>query len=383
MEELLANLRPDRVPAAMGGAILDASYAATEPDLIARLHQLNLPILIDPQSLRFAHPRFLATRALTELPYAPPAALESDISRADIQRLVLGALKFQDRFAPAMYVVPALPFDKPLGVGAEIYRRIHETAAEFNGSEVRRRPLLAIAPPGTQVLRSPYALLGRLANLGYSAIYMQPLEFDPRRDSVERLASYITFMRCAAEYELPVFAGRVGAFGLPLLALGAHAFDSGLMQREGFSLSSLQRTPSAKSKKSGGGRRRSVYFPLFMMSIPASDARRLLRTRSLKSRFVCNLGKCRFDHQAQWEEAKSHFMHSRIHEVNSIKNAPTQEMKLETVARLLVSGIEHADASNRVLEAAGVPTIKAEHLRRWLAVLQRVAGRRHGWKLAS
>jgi len=367
----------------MGGAILDATYAATEPELISRLHQLNLPILIDPQSMRFAHPRFLATRALSQLPYAPPAALGADISRADIQRLVLGALKFQDRFAPAMYVVPALPFDKALGVGAETYRRIHETAAEFNGSEVRKRPLVAIAPPGTQVLRSPYSLLGRLANLGYSALYMQPLEFDPRRDSVERLAHYITFMRCAAEYELPVIAGRVGAFGLPLLALGAHAFDCGLMQRDGFSLRSLQRTPSTTTKKSGGGRRRSVYLPLFMMSIPTEDARRLLRTRSLKSRFVCNLGKCRFDHQAQVADAKSHFMHSRIHEVNSIRNAPTQEMKLEAIARLLVSGIEHADATNRVLEASGAPTVKAGHLRRWLAVLQRVAGRRQGWRLAS
>lgn len=383
IEELLAGLRPDRVPHSMAGAILDASYAATEPDLIARLHQLDIPLLIDPQSLRFGHPQFLETKSLARLPYAPPAPLGPDVPRGDAQRLVLGALKFQDRFAPSMYVVPALPFAKPLGAEAEAYRRIHEIAAAFNGSEVQKRPLMAVAPPGTQVLRSPYALLGRLADLGFSGIYLQPLEFDAKHDSVERLASYITFARCAAEYELPVLAGRVGAFGLLLLALGIDSFDSGLMQREGFSLASLQRKRKGMSKKSGGGRRRTVYLPQVMATVSQADAQHLLRTKSLKSRFLCNMGRCRFDYQAQWVDSRSHFLHSRLHEVNTIRNAPTQEMKLEAVARLLVSCIEQADTTNRVLEAHGGPTLKSEHLRRWLAVLQRVAGRRHGWKLAS
>lgn len=383
LEELFAQLRPGRVPGSLGGAIVDATFAADEPALLPRLRQLGLPFAVEPQSVRFRHPSFLETKALASLPYAPTAPLSLPTDRAEVQRLVLGALRFQSRFEPTAYVVPALPFERPVGAEAESYRRIHETAAAFNGSEVGARRLIGVAPVGTQVLRSPYSLLGLLSQLRLDALYFQPLELDPKHDSVERLASYVTFIMCAAEYSLPVIAGRVGAFGLILLAFGVHTFDSGLLQREAFSLRGLQR-PRARDGRGHavGGRSRRVYLSQIFTSVNEEDARKILRHRSLRSRYICSQGKCRSDYQSQWRDSRAHFLHSRLREVNQIRALPTREMRLDAVSRMLLAAIEHADMTNRVLEASGLRPLNTDHLRRWMAVIERVSTRR-GWRLAS
>ncbi len=232
-------------------------------------------------------------------------------------------------------------------------------------------------------MRSPFALLGQISRLHFSALYFQPLEMDPKHDSVERLASYITFVMCASEYSLPVIGGRLGAFGLILLAFGGHAFDSGLLQREAFSLRNLQRPRKVDGRgRTLGGRSRRVYLSQLLTAVPEDDAKRILRHRSLKSLFMCSQGRCRFDYQAQWHEGRAHFLHSRLREVNHIRTLPTREMRLEAVTRILQSAIDQAELTNRVLEGSGSKPLKTDHLRRWMAVVQRVSTRR-GWRLAS
>lgn len=384
LEELFAALRPGRVPPALGGAVVDATYAETEPALIPRLLQLEIPFAVDPQSLRFADASFRSIKSLVSLPYAPAAALGTGLSRSEIQRLVLGALRFQAKFNPSMYLVPALPFQRPVGAEAELFRLVHETAAAFNGSEIPERPLWSLAAPGTAVLRSPFALLGRLAELKIAGIYFQPTEFDAKRSSVERLASYITFVRCAAEYQLPVVAGRVGSFGLVLLALGVQSFNSGLMQREAFSLRQLHRPRKRlASGRSSGGRRRTAYLHQVLATLPERQAQWILKNRALRSGFICAQGRCRFSYEAQWTYARAHFLHSRLREVAAVRHAPTTQMKVEAVARLLESSIEQASHVNRVLEASPDQRLPTGHLERWAAVLARVSGRHSSWRHVS
>lgn len=93
-------------------------------------------------------------------------------------------------------------------------------------------------------MASPELVLDWLVDLPVTAIYLQPLNFQPTRDSTEKLADYLAYIQACQEVSLPVICGRLGAFGLVVQALlGASSFDSGLGDAEGFTLSSQQSRP--------------------------------------------------------------------------------------------------------------------------------------------
>jgi len=53
------------------GALVEATYAAEDPAILRRLHAGSVPLLVEPQTLRFTGEAFLATAAFQELPYVP------------------------------------------------------------------------------------------------------------------------------------------------------------------------------------------------------------------------------------------------------------------------------------------------------------------------
>lgn len=381
LEELLAVGPPLLGP--LGGAVVDATFAAEQPALLGRLRQLGLPYVVDPQSLRFASAGYLGTQSLAKLPYAPSAPLEGQMTSEHLRRFVTESLVFQQQRGVAAYVVPALPFERLFGLHADRYRQVHEVAAELNGSTVPLKPLFAFAAPGTRVLRSPYALFSRLVGLPISGMYVQPTRLNPKSDSVERLAAYANFLRCAAEYAIPTIAGRVGAFGILLEAIGVAAFDSGLAQRESFDLRSLVRARKRdKSGRQSGGRQRRVYVRQLLTTVADVQAKILLSDPSLRAEFACGLGPCRFAIEAQIERYKTHFFHSRIAELEDLRSLPTREMRVAYVDRLLERAIEKAAHVNRLLESKGASRIQFEHLPRWQAAFARMTGRR-AWRRAS
>ena len=71
LEQLLADYRTSP----LGGAVIEAAYAATDPPLLTRLQGLRVPYAVDPQSIRFSSPRYLTIPALAKLPYAPDEPL--------------------------------------------------------------------------------------------------------------------------------------------------------------------------------------------------------------------------------------------------------------------------------------------------------------------
>lgn len=137
--------------------------------------------------------------------------------------------------------------------------------------------------------------MNRLLDYPIDAVYVQALRLDPVGDSPEKLAQYVRFLLAVKELRLPVIAGRVGAFGLVLQALGIAAFDSGLGQAERSDLAALNRPPTERElerRGKGGGPDRRIYLEQLKTTLQGRHAGAILADRSLRSRFVCSLGCC-------------------------------------------------------------------------------------------
>lgn len=372
LEQLLAEHRS----APLGGAVIEAAYAATDPPLLPRLRGLRIPYAIDPQSIRFSSPRYLSIHALAELPYAPARPLPHHTRSTAIDAMVRMALQFQATHEADFYLTPTLPMHRPTLSAVQAHHQIHTVASDAVGTEVPAKPLLAAVAPTLMVMRSPYAVYERLLDRAYDGIYVQPIRLNPKHDSVEWLVSYADFLLQAHDYKLPVVAARAGAFGLVLTAVGVDVFDAGLGERESFNLAALNRPPPQRVLEQSGGPRRRSYSRDLLTSLDTPRLSAVVASRTLAPRFSCDIGSCRFGgYDEQLRNPRAHFFHIRQLELEELRGLPTTEMRVQHMRVRLQNAIETGRLVNRCLEEAGVDTIRFDHLGVWLAVLTRVATR--------
>lgn len=367
-----ATLFEERVP--LGGAVLEAAYAATDPPVARRLRSEHVPLILDLHSLRFTGEGFLAVERIANLPYAPAAPLApAEITETSARDLAAGTARFTQEAFAATYTVPGLPLkDKPLDACVAANRRITEAACALNGAaELERKPVIALVAPGRKAMASPELVLDWLVDLPVAAVYLQPLNFQPAQDSAEKLAAYLAYIQACHEVGLPVMCGRLGAFGLVVQALvGASAFDSGLGDAEGFSFSSQQSRPRrAKDDKPVGGGNRRIYFEALKTTLQGKHALPLLEEPSVRSRLTCNLGCCRFrGFEDLAARRRPHYLRTRVAEAEALAGRP-EPLRVTSMAEELSTAREHARVVRRALFAAKVSPPSFEHLDRWLGLL--------------
>jgi hypothetical protein len=373
LERLLAPRDPGVDSLVLEGAIVEASYARKDPALLARLGEGRIPWAMDPQSVRFSSPR--PTGPTAALPYAPSGPLDPSRMTSQVKAMVREALMYQAAAEPAMYMVPSLPLVRSSQAVFRTFAGIHNFAADLNGStDVPYRPMLATAFPGASVLRDRYSLFERLDRT-FAGAYVLPLQLDPKRDSVERLVAYARFLENAQSLGMPVIAGRAGVFGLVLAAFGISNFDSGLGERESFSLARLSYERKTRPDGSrNGGRQRRVYVWQLRTIVPAQAFEELLAIKGIQGQLMCDMGECRYGGiRYPLENPREHFMHARAWELAELRNAKTTAMRVQLVSDWLRTAAERARLINRLRGELGQPSLDFEHLESWRAVLARIA----------
>jgi hypothetical protein len=175
------------------GAVVEAVFARIEAPLIRRLIDHGVPRVVDPQTMRFVTDGYLSARA----PQSGPTR------RRGRQRNVFHREK-------TLACVPRARWP-----GTREPRRTHRRACR---SPDRRRVRSAGQSRGDE---------------------RQCRQARPLR----------RFLLAVRRLQLPVVAGRVGAFGLLLEALDIPSFDSGLGQAEGHVLATLNRPRRASGKR--------------------------------------------------------------------------------------------------------------------------------------
>lgn len=365
--------------ARLDGAVIEASYAFDSPPLLKRLGEDRITRLVDPQTLRFCGNRYLETESLARLPYAPALPLRADsFDEPTARQLAVGSLSFAQERGADLFIAPGLPlFDRELSRWRDHNERLLAAACAANGgTDVERKPLLAMLAPGAGAQRSPDAIVGTLVDYPIDGVYVQALNLQPVRDSLEKLARFAQFLAALRQQGLPVIVGRVGAFGLVLQALGIHIFDSGLGLAEGHDLAALlrpmtDREHQRRSDGDGGGPPGRVYIEPLKTTLPARVAAELLALDGIRSQFACTLGCCRFRAIEELPaRARGHYLHVRRSEVDRMRGLPVAAMRLHEAESRLHSARDLAATVRRALpDYRGLPDFG--HLDRWLGLLAR------------
>jgi hypothetical protein len=238
--------------------------------------------------------------------------------------------------------------------------------------------LIAQVVPGPKALAEPERIINRLLDYPIDAAYVQAQRLNPVRDGLEKLAQYARcLMRLNAEGLSPI-AGRVGAFGLVLQALGIPSFDSGLNQAEAFDLAALNRalteSERERRKRARGGDRR-IYFEPLKTTLKGRHAAAILENRALRGRFTCALGCCQhrgFEDLA--DRRREHYLWVRAHEVEVLRDTPTDGLRIDLVHEQLRDAREHGAAVRRALASQTNDVPDFDHIDRWIGVLAHEGG---------
>ncbi len=375
-EALAATLFDDGVR--LRAAVVEASYAATEPPLLKRLREDGVSRLVEPQSQRFTTRRFLEVDQLSSLPYAPPEPITAEgFDAAGARSLALGALRFEQEQRCEHYLSAALPYyDRDFQRWVTHNDRLLEEACTANGGpEIDRRPLIAQVVPGRQALMNPEFVVNRLLDYPIAGAYVQPQLFDPVRDSAEKLRLYIEFLLAIAAEGIPVMASRVGAFGMVLQALGINAFDSGLAQAEASNLAQLNRPLTERERErrregKGGGPDKRIYLEVLKTTMKGAHAEAILDRPGLRSRFVCNHTCCQYrGFEDLAARRRGHFLCTRDSEVTEVRARPSGALRRDYVREQLRDAQETGRIVRRSLLDLGPAAPTFEHLDRWISLL--------------
>ncbi len=378
IEESLAGATLLDDGARLDGTIIEASYAVEQPPLLKRLGNDSVTRIFEPQSLRFVGQNFLETDALMRLPYAPKKPITAQsFGIEEARALSRDVLVFgQERGADA-HLAPGLPlFDSDADLWLRHNDALLAAAAAVNGgADVERRPLIAQVAPGTKAMADPQRVINMLLDHPIDGVYVQALRLNPTKDSLEKLARFTEFLLALRDEGFSVLAGRVGAFGLVLQALGINGFDSGLGMAEAHDLASLNRPLTDKAKqrraeKKGGGPSTRVYLGPLKTTLTAKAASIILEDPSLRHHFACTLGCCRFRALEDLaSRARKHYIYERRAEVERARGLPIAAMRLPDIESQLRSASDLATRVRKALPDAGLPDF--DHLDRWLGLLAR------------
>lgn len=360
------------------GSIVEATYAAEDPPILRRLGDGSVPVLIEPQTLRFTGEAFLETGTFSALPYTPTERITAEgVAQVNAHDIAKKVLAFEQEKGCAAYISPAWPLhDRGREQWITANQKLLQATCDANGSgDVEQRPLLAQVAPGRAATEDPDALIATLMDLPIDGVYVQPLVLNAMTDSVEKLLRYVKLLEALEEAGLPVVASRVGAFGAVLAALGISAFDSGLGLAEASNLASLNRkkTKNERSKKGPKGSRR-IYLSPLRTTLPARQAELILNHPGLAGRFACDLGCCRFQRLDELpERARQHFLWTRNEEVRAIRSLETRSMKLDLIHEELRTARETGRLVRRTLMSNLRELPSFDHTDRWIRVLGREA----------
>jgi hypothetical protein len=361
----------------LDGAVFEAAYAVREPEAMGHLREQGVPILVDPQSLRLTTPGYLLNTRLAALPYLPSAPLTPASTAHDRDHFVADTLRFQQKAGASCYIVPSVPLRDEDGWD-ELHHDLTARTVEANGREVDSRELMALVAPGAAALRRPDFFIERLLDLPIVTAYVQPLTLDPTKDSVDKLARVWQFCHTFERASLPVVAGRAGAFGLVLQALGVTAFDSGIGLAERYSWADQVRPPTTKEEgdaASSGGAGKRVYVEQLMTTLPARVVEGLLRLEGVRGRLVCNLACCRIaGHVGLVDRRGEHYLFTRVNEVERLRAQPTRSLRLHEVHQHLLAARDLGAVARRALlelADANAPAPSFAHLETWLSLLAR------------
>jgi serine/threonine-protein kinase len=348
----------------LSGVVYGASQLLSSKGPIGVALNEGVPILVDPETHRLARSDFSRTAGLRTLPWVTdpmtPIKTSDFASVDDYQRLSKSVVDFQLKEGASRVCAPYFHFPD---LDSEWLKRnqklVREGRAALDASHSRAE-LFAVISTDIETICDDAARQTLMNIYTRTPVdgYWFLINFDELTAGPAQLFNYT---RLLLEFRLagkPVIAGRVGSFGLALMATGITGFSSGMTSLENFSWHYF----TDRSNMSGGQQRYFLSQILQNVTITAADT--ILRG-PLGGEFACPCPACvgSTANRLSWTSARVHLLYSRQTRIEALmRTAP--EHRIALVRRWVAGSIELAQR----LDAIGV-RVRRDHLQTWLNVL--------------
>jgi len=354
----------------LSGLVYGASQLDSSKKPVGVARSNKLPVIVDPETHRLARADFSRTAGLRGLPYvADPMTpiRHSDFEAVDdYARFAMQVIHFQDTAGADLILAPYFHFPD---TDSDWLRRNVKLVAEARVSMISAKiskPLWAVVSTDVETLaddRARSEILNRYSRHHVDG-YWFLVNFDELSAGPAQAFNYARLLLEFRALGKPVVAGRVGSFGLGLVAAGVTGFSSGMTTLENFAW----RYFTDRSQMGGGQQR--YYFPQLLQNVTVDSARALLQSRWAPD-LACDCPGCPGStrDRLSWVAARVHFLHTRQQQLEALMRAPAHD-RLQ-LFRGLVEGAQRLAGH---LDDGGY-RVRKDHFATWLMVLRELAQR--------
>ena len=362
--------------------IFPINHQNQQKNLLKNIISSGCNYLIDPATMRLAYDSFSEVKGLVSLPYAPQG-----LNRLELEDLKLLAAKkeYVKKVVDAQLVYQPSYIVSPFHVSNNSnlvrikateeenwfsldIKLLYETK-DYMKSIGCNLPLVGGFCIKTDILTSKSEreyFLNVITGLPCDMYWIYVDCIDNNSNTAELFHYANTMLLTQKTTNKPVIAGRIGNFGLVLLAFGLYGFESGASRFESFYEDLYKNSSDTYNMYM------NYYFPELMRNVPIErkNPAKIIRLLSSTSGndISCTCPYCigkRPEELINESLSKKHFLYRRQEEINELRSFSNKQARVNYIE----SRIQNAYSYHQSLK----PIFKTDdynHFKTWLAVIQ-------------
>ena len=361
--------------------IFPINHQSQQKNLLKLIMESGANYMIDPATMRLAYDTFSEVKGLVALPYAPQGLnrLELDDlrplqSKRDYVKKVIDA---QLQYDPTYIVAPFhvsnnsnlvrikatdeenwFSLDVKLLYEAKDYLRQIDCQLPLIGGFCIKTDILT-----TKTEREYFLNVVSSLPCDYYWIYVDCIDNSSNPAQLYQYAN--TLLALQKSTNKPVIAGRIGTFGLVLLAFGLFGFEAGSARFESFYEDLYKNTSDSYNMYV------NYYFPELMRNVPIERKNPAKIIRLLSSGtgndISCNCPYCAHkqpEDLANDQLSKKHFLYRRQEEINFLRSLDTTNDRVSYIEMRIQNAINYHQALRPIFK-----TDEYAHFKVWQAVI--------------
>lgn len=362
--------------------IFPINHQYQQKNLLKNIMESNSNYLIDPATMRLAYDTFSEVKGLASLPYAPQGLnrLELDDLKTLLakQEYVKKVIDAQLQYNPTYIVSPFhvsnnsnlvrikatddenwFSLDIKLLYEAKDYLKRINCKLPLVGGFCIKTDILT-----TKTEREYFLNVASGLPCDIYWIYVDCIDNNSNLAQLYHYANTLLTLQKSANK--PVIAGRIGAFGLVLLAFGLFAFESGASRFESFY------EDLYKNASDNYNLYLNYYFPDLMRNVPIErkNPAKIIRllSSSTGQNISCNCPYCigkRPEELVNEQLSKKHFLYKRQEEIDVLRSFKSISDRIDYIEMRIQNAINYHQALKPIFKAD-----EYSHFKTWQTVIQ-------------
>ncbi len=362
--------------------IFPINHQNQQKNLLKNIMESGSNYLIDPATMRLAYDTFSEVKGLVSLPYAPQGLnrLELDDLKtlSEKQEYVKKVVDAQTQYNPSYIVSPFHVSNNSNLVRIKAtddenwfsldVKLLYETK-DYLKSINCQKPLVGGFCIKTDILTTKSEreyFLNVISALPCDMYWIYVDCIDNNSNPAQLYHYARTLLALQKTTNKPVIAGRIGSFGLVLLAFGLFGFESGASRFESFY------EDLYKNSSDNYNLYLNYYFPDLMRNVPIERKNPAKIIRLLSSNtghnISCNCPYCvdkRPEELVNEQLSKKHFLYKRQEEINVLRSFKSISDRVNYIETRIQKAFDYHQALKPIFKAD-----EYSHFKTWQTVIQ-------------